>query len=507
VDFMTNCTVDGSDPGVLAIDSAASGASGACAGMSFTVTSIGLSGDVRIAPNGGAHIVLPSPGSSCRVRFTFSVLKSPTVDARPAAGLQTLQRVEATAVSDQGNPVFRPSLGDPTTVLPGTPVLTSTAPASPANDNHPRIVGGATPGTTLVSLYDDAACSGTPIGRGTRDTLASPGLIASVGDDETTTIYATAADSAGSVSGCSAGVAYVEDSTAPPAPTAGASTPGSPANDNQPRIQGSAPAGTAVRLYADATCAAYVAGPVPAADFASPGVTASVADDTTTTFYSTATDAAGNRSACSSNATTYVEDSAAPQTTITSGPSGGPFSLGFSFVSSEPGSRFECRTDLDALARCTSPFTTAPLSAGYHTFEVRAIDAAGNVDPTTAGLRFTLSAVGAVVEGSVAPFPGPRPVRAAGGDRGRARPGDARAAGLPRRQGAGLRRHAGRQRAQGRHGHGRHVRARRQRRPQRRRRPRLPRRPERERQAARRDRRRPPLRRSRQRPPHRRRRP
>ena len=45
-----------------------------------------------------------------------------------------------------------------------------------------------------------------------------------------------------------------------------------------------------------------------AAAFASPGITASVPDNTTTAFRARATDAAGNISACS-GAFTYVEDS------------------------------------------------------------------------------------------------------------------------------------------------------------------------------------------------------
>ena len=45
-----------------------------------------------------------------------------------------------------------------------------------------------------------------------------------------------------------------------------------------------------------------------AARFASPGITASVADNTTTAFRARAVDAAGNVSPCS-GAFTYVEDS------------------------------------------------------------------------------------------------------------------------------------------------------------------------------------------------------
>ncbi len=57
----------------------------------------------------------------------------------------------------------------------------------------------------------------------------------------------------------------------------------------------------------DCTGAAAASGS--AAAFASPGLTVSVGDDSTTTFYATATDAAGNAIGCSTSSITYVEDS------------------------------------------------------------------------------------------------------------------------------------------------------------------------------------------------------
>ena len=62
----------------------------------------------------------------------------------------------------------------------------------------------------------------------------------------------------------------------------------------------------------------------------------------------------------------------------------------FSFSSTESGSSFECRVDSGSFAACSSPFTTAPLSDGEHSFRVRATDRAGNTDPTPAEHRFTV---------------------------------------------------------------------------------------------------------------------
>jgi hypothetical protein len=57
--------------------------------------------------------------------------------------------------------------------------------------------------------------------------------------------------------------------------------------------------------------------------------------------------------------------------------------LRVAFASTEPGSDFECRLDAGRFVPCSSPFQKR-LAAGLHRFDVRAVDAAGNVDPTPA---------------------------------------------------------------------------------------------------------------------------
>jgi hypothetical protein len=105
------------------------------------------------------------------------------------------------------------------------------------------------------------------------------------------------------------GRTFTVDTQAPPAPRITDSDPNSPANDNAPEVKGSAEAGSTVRLFKTAGCTAGTAVAVgSAAKFASPGITATVADNTTTAFRAKATDAAGNVSACWSSFT-YVEDS------------------------------------------------------------------------------------------------------------------------------------------------------------------------------------------------------
>jgi glucose/arabinose dehydrogenase len=92
-------------------------------------------------------------------------------------------------------------------------------------------------------------------------------------------------------------------------------------------------------------------------------------------------------------ATTPPPDTRTPETTIDTGPSGttAVTSASFTFSSDEGGSTFECRLDTGTWGTCTSPKDYTGLAPGSHTFEVRAIDMAGNVDATPASRTWTVS--------------------------------------------------------------------------------------------------------------------
>ena len=145
-------------------------------------------------------------------------------------------------------------------------------------------------------------------------------------------------------------------------------------------------------IHADSECAdpALVTGG--AAEFQSPGLAVSVADNSTTTFWARATDEAENSSDCSSASTTYTEDSQAPDTSIDSGPSGATNdpAPSFTFSSTEEPASFECRLDEASFAPCSSPLSTEALADGAHTFYARATDQAANTDPTPASRSFTV---------------------------------------------------------------------------------------------------------------------
>ena len=108
-----------------------------------------------------------------------------------------------------------------------------------------------------------------------------------------------------------------------------------------------------------------------------------------------AIDQAGNADASPASFTWSV-DTIAPSTQIDSHPTALTNSAAatFTFSGSDPGgsgvASFECKLDAGAFAPCSSPKELSGLGDGSHTFEVRAIDNAGNTDATPASFTWTV---------------------------------------------------------------------------------------------------------------------
>jgi hypothetical protein len=96
-----------------------------------------------------------------------------------------------------------------------------------------------------------------------------------------------------------------------------------------------------------------------------------------------------------------AQDTTPPDTTITGAVVTGNHAR-LSFSSNDSGAHFQCRLDDGAFAACTSPVDYNGLADGAHTFQARAIDAAGNVDPLPATRVFTTLA-SATVPGTTSP--------------------------------------------------------------------------------------------------------
>lgn len=101
---------------------------------------------------------------------------------------------------------------------PPAPGLTGTIPASPNPSLEPTIVGEAEPGTA-IKVYPTADCSGAPAGTGAAAELMGAGIKVTVKAGTTTAFHATATNSGGDTSACSAtAVSYTQQNATPPPP-------------------------------------------------------------------------------------------------------------------------------------------------------------------------------------------------------------------------------------------------------------------------------------------------
>jgi hypothetical protein len=315
----------------------------------------------------GSAASFASPGLSVAVSDnTSTTYRAATTDA--AGNASSCSTSSITYVEDSTNP--------------DTPSITDTDPDSPANDNAPEVKGSAESGST-VTVYKTSDCTGGVAATGSAAAFADPGLTVSVTGDATTQLSAKATDAAGNASACSSAASYTEDSTAPSAPSISGTDPASPANDNSPRVKGTAGAGApaTVKLYENAACSGSPDATGTVGQFTGAGISTAVPSDSTTRFSARASDAAGNDSPCSS-AITYVEDSTAPAIEIRTPPEGARYpqrqAVDADFSCADPaGSGLASGADgCSGTVADGQPIDTVTL--GSSNFIVTARDAAGN---------------------------------------------------------------------------------------------------------------------------------
>ena len=296
---------------------------------------------------------------------------------------------------------------------PAPPVFSAVNPASPANDNFPRLLGTADP-DAVVSIFPSADCSGAAV-TGSGAEFASPGIQVSVADNSETTFSAEAV-LAGLSSGCSEQPIAYREVTPPPetgggggsgggggtgGPTQPAGSPpaaprihtvpGGVSNDDTPFVTGSAPGATTVKVFAAADCSGPVVAKGPVSQFGSPGLQVQVAANAVTVL-SAVSVADGGQSACS-NAVQYTEDSTPPHTRITMGPAAKTRhrKVVFRFLDTTggaPGTAFFCKVDKTKWRPCSSPLRLRHLRRTRHTVEVKATDPASNAETKPAKRRF-----------------------------------------------------------------------------------------------------------------------
>ncbi|HVL33873.1 MAG TPA: Ig-like domain-containing protein, partial [Actinomycetota bacterium] len=277
-------------------------------------------------------------------------------------------------------------------VPPPPPAVLGTTPQSPARNLTPSVFGSSEAEAT-IRVFTDAACTSPVAGTRLASASGSWSVPVSVPANAATTFWARALDAAGNISGCSTtSTTYVHDNSAPAAPILSGTDPPSPsASVTQPLITGTAEAASTVRLYTNAACTIAAGATGQAAHDGTFTVAASVPENSTRTFYATATDAAGNVSNCSGTAVTFRHDSIAPNTSIDSAPPAAASSstATFAFSATET-STFGCSLDGAPFTPCTSPTSIQGLADGVHTFSVRATDTAGNVDASPAVHTWTV---------------------------------------------------------------------------------------------------------------------
>jgi YVTN family beta-propeller protein len=229
---------------------------------------------------------------------------------------------------------------DTATKTKGTPVQIGTFPGPSPNgvaivpDQPPVADFNVTPGHAGASTDFDASASTDPdgtvasyhwdFGDSTSATTSTPttshtyaangnyDAILTVTDNEgcSTDLIYTGHTASCNGSGVAQKTVPVVVAGPPPPPTVTGTTPASGANNNHPKIIGTAEAGSTVKLFTDAACTQPSGGVATdtntAVAFLSPGLAVTLADNSTTTFYAAATNGNGT-SPCSTTFVTYSE--------------------------------------------------------------------------------------------------------------------------------------------------------------------------------------------------------
>jgi hypothetical protein len=261
----------------------------------------------------------------------------------------------------------------PDTTAPDTTI--SSGPSATTSDNTPTFAFTASEsGSTFQCQLDSGAWA----------SCTSPWTTATLPDGPHS-VSVRATDAAGNTDATPATRAFTVDTTPPADTTAPNTTIGSgptgPTNDATPTFAfTSSESGSTFQCRVDSgswgSCT-------------SPWTTTALADGAHSVSVRAA-DVAGNTDA-SPATRSFTVDTSAPNTTIDSAPpalSPGS-SATVAFSAGESGATFACRIDGGAWAACTSPKTYTGLGLAQHTVDVRATDAAGNVEASPATATWT----------------------------------------------------------------------------------------------------------------------
>jgi large repetitive protein len=318
----------------------------------------------------------PSASFECRLDGgAWTACSSPRTYATLTEGSHTF---EVRATDAAGNTDQMPALRTWTvdTAPPAPPVITGPAEGATSSSGTLTVSGTAEPGS-IVEFFDGAASKGvTATSLGGSWSKVVSGLA-----DGAHAFTAVATDAAGNASSLSSPRTVVVDTTFPD--TSIETGPSNPTTATDATFEFAAnEPGAAFQCRLDggawATCS-------------SPETRGTLAEGAHA-FEVRAIDAVGNTDA-SPAMWTWSVDLTAPQTTVESGPADPTTETqaDFTFSADDPSATFECSLDGGGWAPCSSPEALTGLAAGTHIFEARAVDPAGNVDPTPAAHTWTVT--------------------------------------------------------------------------------------------------------------------
>lgn len=277
----------------------------------------------RDVPTGSTRLISRADGpqgdSASQSGNGGSLEPSVSGDGRHVAFSSGAANIEAQDPDGTRDVYLRTESVVPDNTFPAAPTFTDTVPASPADDNTPRIRGEAFADPidgSLIELYSDLTdcvnvnpLQNLDAAEGVVELSGSWGYEVQVPDDSTTTFFGRILHANGNRSSCSTtSISYEEDSTPPPpAPTLTGTTPASGSDDTTPAVNGTAQPGATVLLFTTADCSGAPVATGAADGAGSFSIPVTVGEGSTTTFRAKARDATGDDSDCSTTSTTYVE--------------------------------------------------------------------------------------------------------------------------------------------------------------------------------------------------------
>ncbi|HYO67608.1 MAG TPA: Ig-like domain-containing protein, partial [Archangium sp.] len=258
--------------------------------------------------------------------------------------------------------------------VPPVPTVTRPANGSSTNNRRPLIEGTAQANTTVVIYID-----GVEVGRATSNSAGTYIFSLPADLSEASHTVQAATELNGVQSARSTANTFTVDLTPPD--TTIVSGPPSPTNSTSATFDFGSEAGATFECSLDG--AAFTA-------CADPETFTGLTAEKAYTLRVRAKDAAGNVDS-SPASYTWTVDAAVPDTTIVSGPPTRTNATSATFdFSSEAGVTFECSLDGATFTACADPETFTGLTEKAYTLQVRAKDAAGNVDPTPASYTWTV---------------------------------------------------------------------------------------------------------------------